>query len=169
MPRVCALLPPPPPWRRRPCIPISIVVNHKFIRPSVIYMLGDFSLIQNEQPILAQPNFHTLYKVASAHPSMNYFQSLYVNFPENFSHFLFGTIFKSVNFFFETLVICCSTLVITLLKSDVTSRDHVVRCRGSQECGSRFVNFACKLHWRWHGPSHNSEIYNIVFMRSSNV
>ena len=29
----------------------------------------------------------------------------------------------------------------TLLKSDVTSRDHVVRCRGSQECGSRFVNF----------------------------
>ena len=29
----------------------------------------------------------------------------------------------------------------TLLKSDVTCRDHVVRCRGSQECGSRFVNF----------------------------
>ena len=27
------------------------------------------------------------------------------------------------------------------LKSDVTSCDHVVRCRGSQECGSRFVNF----------------------------
>ena len=36
----------------------------------------------------------------------------------------------------------------TLLKSDVTSRDHVVRCRGSEECGSRFVNFACKFHWR---------------------
>ena len=38
------------------------------------------------------------------------------------------------------------------------------RCRGSQECGSRFVNFACKFHWRWHavfGSSHNSEIYNI--------
>ena len=31
----------------------------------------------------------------------------------------------------------------TLLNSDVTSRDQVVRCRGSQECGSRFVNFAC--------------------------
>ena len=28
-----------------------------------------------------------------------------------------------------------------LLKSDITSRDQVVRCRGSQECGSRFVNF----------------------------
>ena len=38
----------------------------------------------------------------------------------------------------------------TLLKSDVTSRDHVVRCRGSQECGSRFVNFACQFHWQWH-------------------
>ena len=29
----------------------------------------------------------------------------------------------------------------TLLKSDVTSPDHVVRCHRSQECGSRFVNF----------------------------
>ena len=34
----------------------------------------------------------------------------------------------------------------TLLKSDVTRPDHVVRCRGSQECGSRFVKFACKFH-----------------------
>ena len=50
----------------------------------------------------------------------------------------------------------------TLLKSDVTSRDLMVRCRGSQECGSRFVNFACQFHWRWHESSHNSEIYNIV-------
>ena len=36
--------------------------------------------------------------------------------------------------------------------------------RGSQECGSRFVNFACKFHTRRHavfGSSHNSEIYNI--------
>ena len=39
-------------------------------------------------------------------------------------------------------------LVYALLKSGVTIRDHVVRCRASQECGSRFVNFACK--WRWH-------------------
>ena len=39
---------------------ISIVINHKFIRPSAISMLWDFSLSQNGQPILAQPNFHTL-------------------------------------------------------------------------------------------------------------
>ena len=38
----------------------------------------------------------------------------------------------------------------TLLKSDVTRRDHVVRCRGFQEYGSRFVNFACQFHSRWH-------------------
>ena len=36
------------------------------------------------------------------------------------------------------------------------SRDHVVRCRGSQECGSRFVNFACNL------PSSQSSTYNSV-------
>ena len=29
----------------------------------------------------------------------------------------------------------------TLLKSNVTGRDQVVRCRGSQECGSCFVTF----------------------------
>ena len=34
-----------------------------------------------------------------------------------------------------------SEQVYTLLKSDVTRRDHVVRCHRSQECGSRFVNF----------------------------
>ena len=50
----------------------------------------------------------------------------------------------------------------TLLKSDVTGRDHVVRCRGSQECGSRIVNFACKFNTRWHESLHNSEIDNIV-------
>ena len=52
----------------------------------------------------------------------------------------------------------------TLLKSNVTTWSVGGRCRGSQECGSRFVNFACKFHWRWHavfGSSHNSEIYNI--------
>ena len=55
-------------------------------------------------------------KEASAHPSMNYFQicwchmidetsiiHTYVNFSKMFHIFLFGTIFKSVNFFFETL------------------------------------------------------------------
>ena len=52
----------------------------------------------------------------------------------------------------------------TLLKSNVTTWSVGGRCRGSQECGSRNVNFACKFHWRWHavfGSSHNSEIYII--------
>ena len=34
-----------------------------------------------------------------------------------------------------------SWLKTTLLKSDVTRRDNVIRWHGSQECGSRFVNF----------------------------
>ena len=52
----------------------------------------------------------------------------------------------------------------TLLKSNVTTWSVGGRCRGSQECGSRNVNFACKFHWRWHavfGSSHNSEMYII--------
>ena len=49
----------------------------------------------------------------------------------------------------------------TLLKSNVTTWSVGGRCRGSQECGSRNVNFACKFHWRWHAVFKNSEIYNI--------
>ena len=48
--------------------PIPIIINHKFTRPSSISMLGDFSLSQNGQPILAQPNFHTLYKTGQCSP-----------------------------------------------------------------------------------------------------
>ena len=59
--------------------------------------------------------------------------------------------------------------VYTLLKSDVTSRDQVVRCRGSQECGSRFVNFACQFHWRWHSLRITLKSTTLLFMRSSNV
>ena len=57
----------------------------------------------------------------------------------------------------------------TLLKSDVTSPDHVVRCRGSQECRSRFVNFACQFHWRWHSLRITLKSTTMLFMRSSNV
>ena len=57
----------------------------------------------------------------------------------------------------------------TLLKSHVTIRDHVVRCRGSQECGSRFVNFACQFHWRWHSFRITLKSTTLLFMRSSNV
>ena len=42
--------------------PISIIINNKFITPPAISTLKDFSLSQNRQPTLAQPNFHTLYK-----------------------------------------------------------------------------------------------------------
>ena len=42
--------------------PISIIINHKFITPPAISTLRDFPLVQNRQPTLAQPNFHTLYK-----------------------------------------------------------------------------------------------------------
>ena len=56
----------------------------------------------------------------------------------------------------------------TLLKSDVT-RDHVVRCRGSQECGSRNVNFACKFHRRSHRVRITLKSTTFLFMRSKNV
>ena len=45
------------------------------------------------------------------------------------------TIISTLNFW--TLI----PIINTLFKSDVTRRDHVVRCREFQECGSRFVNF----------------------------
>ena len=41
----------------------------------------------------------------------------------------------------------------------LTTRDHVVRCRGSQECGSCNVNFACKFHRRC---TEFAFFYNIV-------
>ena len=59
--------------------------------------------------------------------------------------------------------------VYTLLKSDVTTRDHVVRCRGSQECGSRNVNFACKFHRRSHRVRITLKSTTFLFMRSKNV
>ena len=57
----------------------------------------------------------------------------------------------------------------TLLKSDVTTRDHVVRCRGSQECGSRNVNFACKFHRRSHRVRITLKSTTLLFMRTRNV
>ena len=60
-------------------------------------------------------------------------------------------------------------MIYTLLKSDVTCRDHVVRCRGSQECGSRFVNFACQFHSRWHSLRITLKSTTLVCMHSSNV
>ena len=53
----------------------------------------------------------------------------------------------------------------TLLKSDVTTRDHVVRCRGSQECGSLNVNFACKFHRRSHRVRITLKSTTLLFMQ----
>ena len=55
----------------------------------------------------------------------------------------------------------------TLLKSIVTRPDHVVRCCGSQECGSRFVNFACQFHRRWHRLRITLKSTTLLFMRSN--
>ena len=59
--------------------PISIIINHKFTIPSSISMLGDFSLSQNGQPILALICI-PLRKVASAHRSVIYFQICLVSY-----------------------------------------------------------------------------------------
>ena len=74
--------------------------------------------------------FIPLTKVASAHQSINYFQIFWCHmidetfshryiwkFPKNISHFSFGRLFKSVNFFFETLGIAES--IITLYCSQI--------------------------------------------------
>ena len=57
----------------------------------------------------------------------------------------------------------------TLLKSDVTTRDHMVRCRGSQECGSRNVNFACKFHRQSHRVRITLKSTTFLLMRTRNV
>ena len=92
--------------------PISIVINHKFIRPLAISMLGNFSLGQIGQPNLAQPDFHTLYKSVQCSPKHELFLDFlvscdmrssaihtYTNFQKMFHIFLFGRLFKSVNIF----------------------------------------------------------------------
>ena len=93
--------PPPSKYWRRPCDRVGlnvvgwgwgkrwdtsytaqthiIVINYKFIRPSAISMLGDFSLCQNVQPILAQPIFHTLYKSGQCSPKHELFSNVLVS------------------------------------------------------------------------------------------
>ena len=48
----------------------------------------------------------------------------------------------------------------TLLKSDITRRDHMVCCHGSHECWFTHRQFHSQFHSR-RQSSHNSEIYNI--------
>ena len=60
--------------------PISIIINHKLITPPAISTLRNFSLSQNRHPILAQPNFHTLYKSSQCSPKHELFSDLLVSY-----------------------------------------------------------------------------------------
>ena len=60
--------------------PISIIINNKITIPSSISTLGDFSLSQNGQPFLAQPNFHTLNKSGQCSPKHKLFSDFWVSY-----------------------------------------------------------------------------------------
>ena len=57
----------------------------------------------------------------------------------------------------------------TLLKSDVTRRDHVVRCHGSHECWFTHRQFHSQFHSRWHSLRITLKSTTLVCMRSSNL
>ena len=59
------------------------------------------------------------------------------------------------------VALLCNSHNYTLLKSDVTRRDHVVRCRGSQECWVHALSISLSISFATAQSSHNSEIYNI--------
>ena len=67
-------------WHR----PIPIIINNKFTRPSSISTLGDFSLSQNGQPILAQLNFHTLKKSGQCSPKHKLFSDFLVSYRRSY-------------------------------------------------------------------------------------
>ena len=54
----------------------------------------------------------------------------------------------------------------TLLKSDVTRRDHVVHCHGSQECWFTLCQFRCQFHSRRHSLCTTLKSTTLVHMRS---
>ena len=98
--------------------PISIIINHKFITPPAISTLGDFSLSQNGQPILAQPNFHTLqqkWPMLTQVEMIFWFVSTihtYENFPK-FVYIFYLAYYSKVSTLFETLAIAI-TITLTL-------------------------------------------------------
>ena len=57
----------------------------------------------------------------------------------------------------------------TLLKSDVTRRDHVVRCHGSHECWFTHRQFHSQFHSRRHSLRITLKYTTLVCMRSSNA
>ena len=58
---------------------------------------------------------------------------------------------------------------ITLLKSDVTRRDHVVRCHGSHECWFTHRQCHSQFHSRWHSLRITLKSTTLVCMRRSNA
>ena len=60
--------------------PISIIINYKLITPPAISTLREFSLSQNRQPTLAQPNFHTLYETGQYSLKHKLFSDLWVSY-----------------------------------------------------------------------------------------
>ena len=54
----------------------------------------------------------------------------------------------------------------TLLKSDVTRRDHVVRCHGSHECWFTHRQFHSQFHSRRHSLRITLKYTTLVCMRS---
>ena len=58
------------------------------------------------------------------------------------------------------------TCLYTLLKSDVTRRDHVVHCHGSQECWFTLCQFRCQFHSRRHSLRITLKSTKFVHMRS---
>ena len=54
----------------------------------------------------------------------------------------------------------------TLLKSNVTRRDHVVHCHGSQECWFTLCQFRCPFHSRRHSLRITLKSTTLVHMRS---
>ena len=57
----------------------------------------------------------------------------------------------------------------TLLKSDVTRRDHVVRCHGSHECWFTHRQFHSQFLSRRHSLRITLKYATLVCMRSSNA
>ena len=113
---------------------------------------------------------------------------VYMNFPEkslheikvhNFSALLIFNKFKiltsvwvQMSFVFKCLHFCHmegQVTMYTLLKSDVTRRDHVVRCHGSHECWFIHCQFHSQFHSRRHSLRITLKYTTLVCMRSSNT
>ena len=151
-------------WLHKPSYtqhkPISIISNHKFIRPSVISKLGDFS----PQPIHAQPNFRTLFffffltKVANAHPSLKYFHIMWVSHERGdirpsvhmkisrkcfIFYFYFGD-FSKLSTFFETLGISLHQFTVS---STLSHPIYLIHSRAANLHVCNMIHSAIHFHY----------------------